>query len=407
MTVREYIRNNWKNSVKKPDTPHKGIVKMPTEYTVPCMREGFTDFYYWDTYFTNVGLLLDGDVEQTRKNLDTMAYFIDALGYVPNASNILDRSQPPLFVRGVFDLWRATGDDAVLTRYMKAMEAEYRFFMLDRMTPCGLNAYGTGLCRARLLLDYPWLSERVGHFVEDGDMEGKIALSRDLFSIAESGWDFNYRFRTERSPFDARAFAHLDLCSLLFDVEQKLALMKEQLGDSDAAARYRAAAEHRRSLMDTYMRDPQTGIYYDYNFVSGVRSDILSAASIYPYAVGISDDQEGLLATLRALELPCGLGACAYRGEGERYLQWDFPSMWPSNVYFAYVALHRLGLDADARRIGEKYIHAVDAVYRATGDLFEKYDARDGSVSVTSEYETPAMLGWTAGVYAFLKDNGL
>ena len=183
--------------------------------------------------------------------------------------------------------------------------------------------------------------------------------------------------------------------------------MKEHLGDSDAAARYRAAAEHRRSLMDTYMRDPQTGIYSDYNFERGTRSDILSAASIYPYAVGVSDDREGLLRVISALELPCGLSACAYRGEGECYLQWDFPSMWPSNVYFAYVALHRLGLDADARRIGEKYIHVVDAVYRAKGDLFEKYDARDGSVSVTSEYETPAMLGWTAGVYVFLKDNGL
>jgi alpha,alpha-trehalase len=46
-------------------------------------------------------------------------------------------------------------------------------------------------------------------------------------------------------------------------------------------------------------------------------------------------------------------------------------------------------------------------VFEVKGDLYEKYDARDGSVSVTSEYETPSMLGWTAGVYAFLKDNGL
>lgn len=407
MNVRTYIKENWKNSVKTPDTRCRGIVKMPTSYTVPCMREGFTDFYYWDTYFTNVGLLLDGMEEQAQRNLDVMAYFIDALGYVPNASNILDRSQPPLFVRGVYDLWRKTGDDAVLPRYMNQMEAEYRFFMLDRMTPCGLNAYGTYLCRSRLLLDYPWLSERVGHFAAEDDTEGKIALSRDLFSIAESGWDFNYRFRTERTPFDARVFAHVDLCSLLFDVECKLALMKEHLGDTEAAARYRAAAEGRRALMDTYMRDPQTGVYYDYNFVSGTRSDILSAASLYPYALGVSDDRDGLLRVLNALELPCGLSASAYRGEGEKYLQWDYPSMWPSNVYFATVALDRLGLREDAHRIAGKYADTVERVFGEQGDLYEKYDARDGSVSVTSEYETPSMLGWTAGVYAFLKDNGL
>jgi alpha,alpha-trehalase len=285
------------------------------------------------------------------------------------------------------------------------MEAEYRFFMLDRRTPSGLNAYRTGLCRSRLLADEGWLSERVGHPVE-GDDEARITRARELFSIAESGWDFNYRFRTDRSPFDAMSFSHVDLCSLLFDVELKLAELLVVLGEDGRARGYADAARERRRLMDTYMRTAD-GLYMDYNEQDGTHGTVLSAASLYPFAVGVSDDREALLRTLSALELPEGISAGAYRGEGERYLQWDYPSMWPPVVYFAYVALRRLGLDADARRIGGKYMRAVENTFAACGDLYEKYDARDGSVSVTSEYETPAMLGWTAGVYTVLAEDGL
>ena len=32
-------------------------------------------------------------------------------------------------------------------------------------------------------------------------------------------------------------------------------------------------------------------------------------------------------------------------------------------------------------------------------------DAKSGIVSVTQEYETPEMMGWTAGVYRFLEDD--
>jgi neutral trehalase len=31
--------------------------------------------------------------------------------------------------------------------------------------------------------------------------------------------------------------------------------------------------------------------------------------------------------------------------------------------------------------------------------LWEKYDTLTGAVSVAKEYESPEMLGWTAGVY--------
>ena len=38
-------------------------------------------------------------------------------------------------------------------------------------------------------------------------------------------------------------------------------------------------------------------------------------------------------------------------------------------------------------------------LFERTGYLWEKYNVINGSIEVASEYGTPDMLGWTAGVY--------
>ena len=38
-------------------------------------------------------------------------------------------------------------------------------------------------------------------------------------------------------------------------------------------------------------------------------------------------------------------------------------------------------------------------VFAAHGKLFEKYNGLTGDIDAVSEYGTPEMLGWTAGVY--------
>lgn len=79
--------------------------------------------------------------------------------------------------------------------------------------------------------------------------------------------------------------------------------------------------------------------------------------------------------------------------------------MWPSNVYFAYVGLKRIGLEEDASRIAKKYIDTVERCFEQSGSLWEKYDALKGTVAATKEYDSPEMMGWTAGVYCFLKND--
>lgn len=403
--VNEYIKNRWQDTIHSPEEKNHGIIRLPRPYSVPCanVKDMYTDFFYWDTYFTNLGFLADGHADQVENNLDIMDYFIRNLGYVPNSNYLTDRSQPPLFSRGVWDLYQYTGEKRILEKYIYAMEKEYEFFQLDRNTPCGLNGYDSEILRSRAKDDYSWLSERVKEFRDTVDEQ--VELIKDLMAIAESGWDFNPRFDMEGHRFASREFAHLDLNCLLYDVEQILSQIHTIFGNEEKAKRYQQSAKERKEKMEQLMVNSENGIFYDYNYKENVLSPIGSCASFYPYAVGISDDREAAKKLLEKLELEHGISACEYRGENVEYLQWDYPSMWPSNVYFCYTGLKRIGLNAEADRIAEKYMNTVERCFEQSGALWEKYDAKQGTVSVTSEYDTPEMMGWTAGVYRFLAEK--
>lgn len=395
--VEDYVKRNWKNTIRQPGVTRHGIVRIPFSYTTPCMDEAFVDFYYWDTYFTNRGLLNCNMEEQVKNNLNTMEFFINSIGYVPNANHILDRSQPPLFTAGVWDLYCYKKDIGIIEKYIDSIKKELNFWEYDRMTSCGLNAYGTNASRIELLNNCGWLCERVGISIPE-DTEEKIRLCRNLYAIAESGWDFNPRFADEQCNFSADQFAHLDLNCILYDAEVKAAKMLKIINREEEAKQIEQRYSIRKSLIDCYMKDQKTGIYYDYNFKKNSLSSVISCASFYVYAAGISDDKNAAKKLLSYLELTYGLSACEKRNDTV-YLQWDYPAMWPSNIFFAVYGLKEIGLIDDAMRLAKKYIHTVERCFEKTGFLWEKYDAEKGSVSITQEYDTPSMMGWTAGVY--------
>lgn len=139
--LRDYIKAHWKDTIRGPE--HEAFEKMPKPYITPCADEGFHNFFYWDTYFANLGLLKDGYAEQAKNNLEDMAFFIHNLGYMPNADQILFRSQPPLFARGVYDDYAASGDKAFVKEMLPMILREFDFWHYDRNTPIGLNQYNT------------------------------------------------------------------------------------------------------------------------------------------------------------------------------------------------------------------------------------------------------------------------
>lgn len=60
----------------------------------------FKMFFYWDSYFTSLGLIVQGKQKLALGILENFFFLIDKIGFVPNyvGKKVCDsRSQPPFF----------------------------------------------------------------------------------------------------------------------------------------------------------------------------------------------------------------------------------------------------------------------------------------------------------------------
>ena len=158
--------------------------------------------------------------------------------------------------------------------------------------------------------------------------------------------------------------------------------------------------------MARLFRDPDSGCWYDYDWAGGKRSTVVSAAVFALLYTGVVDEsdaasiREGMLPLL---EQPCGLAVTSLANERYPY-QWAFPNAWPPTTLMAVEGLRNYGYEEDARRLAEKYLRTTAKLWRESGNLWEKTTATDASMPVDKEYDTPQMLGWTAGVFVKLDE---
>ena len=241
--VSKYIKENWTKTFH-PASELVGNVKVNHPYVSPCATDVYTEIYYWDTYFINIGLMLDGYTDQARNNIDNISQFINTLGFMPNANTITDRSQPPFFTRMVYDYYKTTGDKTIIEDYIATILREYEFWETKRKNAIGLNSYGTHGTKREILNNYIWHHGRV---LESRDTEEEqLQIGKDIMAIAESGLDFNMRFKTRESKIDAHKFSHLDLDCLLYDMERKTAEMLRLLNRDSEADTFDNNAEKRK-----------------------------------------------------------------------------------------------------------------------------------------------------------------
>ena len=97
--IKKYIEDNFQGTLRLAKEDADTLIGMPYPYSVSGFSNVFQEMYYWGTYFTNVGLILSGQVNQAKNNVDNMVYLINRFGFVPNANRTwgLTRSQPPFY----------------------------------------------------------------------------------------------------------------------------------------------------------------------------------------------------------------------------------------------------------------------------------------------------------------------
>ena len=143
--VRDFIRTSWDASVQYNPTDSQTLIGLPRPYTVPSVSQTFQELYYWDTYFTNEGLVRDGRLDLAKNNTEDMLYLVDRYGYMPNGSRTwyLNRSQPPFLCMMVDRIFEQTEDTNWLAGAFTTLQKEYDFWMTQRITPVGLNRYSS------------------------------------------------------------------------------------------------------------------------------------------------------------------------------------------------------------------------------------------------------------------------
>jgi alpha,alpha-trehalase len=417
-TMEEHIRALWPVLTRGPPpdtaTGLSSLIPLPRPYVVPGGR--FREVYYWDSYFTMLGLVASGRTDLVKDMLDNFAYLIGRFGHIPNGNRTyyLSRSQPPFFAAMIGLYARAT-DTARALPYLAALEAEHAYWM----DGAGSLAPGEAFRRVVRLRDGSVLNRywddqaepRPEAYRHDYGLGQTLpaarreAFYRDVRATAESGWDFSSRWMRDPpdlTTLETTDLAPVDLNSLLYSAERLIAALRRfrgQPGDLEVARRFDAEALGRRRALLAAAYDSAAGFFYDVRWRSGQRvKDRPTLAAATPLYFGLATAEQGRAVAAR-LERdflrPGGLVTTLVT-TGQ---QWDAPNGWPPLEWMAIEGVRRYGRADLADTVRSRWLALNRSAYRATGRMMEKYDVVDlRRPAGGGEYPAQDGFGWTNGV---------
>ena len=384
------------------------LLVLPEDYVVPGGR--FREVYYWDSYFTLLGLATAGEDSLVRNMVENFAYLIDEVGFIPNGNRTyyLTRSQPPFFGLMVEVLAGIEGEQ-VFAEFFPQLRAEYAFWMDGEAATSAavpavkhvvrisdsvhLNRYYDAGDRPRA----ESYREDVLTIRESGRDSQEVA--RHLRSAAESGWDFSARWFADGASLSSIITTDIvppDLNALLYRLELTLAAHAPGAAERAEFAR---RGRRRREAVETYLWNPATEWYEDRNWTTGEFTGYLTLAGVYPLFVGLAAEDRAA-AVARGIEqrflAPGGLRT-SLSATGQ---QWDAPNGWPPLQWMSYAGLRDYGFDAVAATIRERWMENNERVFANVGKLVEKYNVEDITLEAGGgEYPVQDGFGWSNGVY--------
>ncbi|MDQ2776183.1 MAG: alpha,alpha-trehalase [Acidobacteriota bacterium] len=406
----------------------QGLLFLPQPYVVPGGR--FNEMYGWDSYFIQLGLLRDGELQLAKDMADNFLYETQHYGKVLNANRTyyLTRSQPPFLTQMVLGVYNKTHDRKWLESALPLIEQYYRFWTEGpHLTDTGLSRYydfGEGPAPESVSAErdaqgrthYELVEQYFRtHVITDYDVsqyyDKKTNQLTPLFyksdrSMRESGFDPSNRF----GPFDLDIIHYDPVClnSLLYLMEQQTAEILNILGKSAETSVWRERARSRAQRINSLSWDQRAGLYFDYDFVTRKVRNYQFLTTFYPLWAGLATKEQAAAVekNLARFERPGGLQTSTYASGN----QWDAPFGWAPLEMIALDGLRRYGYNEDAERISMEFLSLVRSEFLRQGYIVEKYDVvhRGSNVSANIHFgysANQAGFGWTNAVFTELYDQ--
>lgn len=417
-TPREHINELWGVLERRNRIDRGSLIALPYKYIVPGGR--FSEQYYWDTYFTMLGLAADERWDMIENMLRNASYMIRKFGHIPNGNRtyLLSRSQPPFFSHMVKLLARHENRRLTLLEYLPYMLREYRFWIKGRRTLSADDDIAA-LRRVVRMPDGSFMGryfdnkttprpESLREDVETADAKkhhDSEKLYLDLRAGAESGWDFTSRWFKDPSDISSihtTDIVPVDLNCLLYHLESTIAETYQLMFQPLLARKFRRLSEKRKATISKYLWDEKEQFFTDYDFHTRRRTKCISLAGAFPLYVKIATPAQAKAVADRIEKdfLKKGGLVTTLVETGQ---QWDSPNGWAPLQWVVIQGLREYGYYELANKIKKAWVKTCLDVYTREGKMVEKYNVvHPSKLGGGGEYVLQDGFGWTNGVLAAL-----
>ena len=416
-SIDTHLHGLWNVLQRNPDETGGTLIPLPYPYIVPGGR--FREIYYWDSYFTMLGLQKSGRIDLIENMVKNFAFLIHTIGHIPNGNRTyyISRSQPPFFCMMV-GILQAVKGDTVLEAYLPALEKEYAFWMdgADKLSLQDPDFRRVVLMPDGSILNRYWddnPSPRPEAYIEDLHV-AKAAnkdpkeVYRHIRAAAESGWDFSSRwFANEHQmhTIQTTAIIPVDLNCLLLQLEKTLLAGYILTKNEDAIQRFTKKVECRHKAIQHYCWNQEKGYYFDYHIQQQQHTDRITMAGCFPLFLAIADQTQAdaVAVVVKEQLLSAGGVLTTTLQTGQ---QWDAPNGWAPLQWVAYKGLSNYQHQTLADEIKKRWMLLNEHTYQETGKMMEKYNVQDIHTKAGGgEYPNQDGFGWTNGVYLAMRNE--
>jgi alpha,alpha-trehalase len=420
--VRQHIELLWDVLTRAADTenPDSSLISLPNPYIVPGGR--FREIYYWDSYFTMLGLAEAGRFDAIEDMVDNFAFLIDEIGFIPNGNRtyFCSRSQPPFFVLMVELLAAVRNDRTIVRKYLPQLRLEYEYWMDGSSTLDEDGGFKRHVIRiGDAFLNRYWDdfdSPRPESYAEDREHAARTdrdewELYRNIRAACESGWDFSSRWLSNSHSLESirtTDILPLDLNALLCRLETVLAESYREIGDTALGHFFGDRATQRQALLQTLFFDEEKGFFVDLSRPELEPTGIESLAAAYLLFLDFASPDQADRVVKRIQDHFLAPGGWVTTLQSSEQ-QWDRPNGWAPLQWIVFNGFCNYGYTDEADAGAKRWVENNLDVYSQTGRLLEKYDVEHiGALATGGEYAVQDGFGWTNAVLLkFMNHLGL